>query len=240
MARQILSRRPGETHNALSPAWLTDGMSEEQSNREPTAAEIALAARVERLAQRRSEPVGGGPAQNSSTRPRVRRHPAARARAAAIGLSLASTAGLTAFFTGIGPSSAKQVSAANVIGASTRTSAPSTTGPGVRSTTSLPVRRNVVVDGGVFQNRWGEVEVEATFSPNGTLISVTALRTPNDREKSIRINDVAVPRLNAEAVSAQSASVDTVSGATYTSVDYRRSLQSAIDAARAANITRLA
>jgi len=43
--------------------------------------------------------------------------------------------------------------------------------------------------------------------------------------------------LNSEALTVQNADVDTVSGATYTSNDYRRSLQSAIDAANAAGIT---
>ena len=58
--------------------------------------------------------------------------------------------------------------------------------------------------------------------------------------KSVRINERAVPQLNSEALTAQSAEVDTVSGATYTSNDYRRSLQSAIDAARAAGLTAIA
>ena len=215
-------------------------MSDEHSDREPSEAEVALAARVERLAQRRT-PVAAVEGSNKPDRIRSRRHPAARARAAAIGLSLASTAGLTAFFTGIGgTSAASQVAGANVISSSAAVTSSATTGLNVQPTTSVPARANAVVDGGGFQNRWGVVQVEATFGPNGTLISVAALRTPNDRGRSIEINDVAVPRLNAEAVSAQSATVDSVSGATYTSNDYRRSLQSAIDAARAAKVTQLA
>jgi uncharacterized protein with FMN-binding domain len=206
-------------------------MPNERPDPPPTAAELALAARVEQLAQRRAST-----ASDRSTS-RSRRHPAARARAAAIGISLASTAALTAFFTSTGSGGAGQIAGATVI-ASPAT--PSTLGAGVQPTTSAPVQVNAVVDGGVFQNRWGEVQIEATFAPNGRLISVTALRTPNDRDKSIRINDVAVPRLNAEAISVQSAAVDTVSGATYTSNDYRRSLQSAIDAARGAHVTQLA
>jgi uncharacterized protein with FMN-binding domain len=96
---------------------------------------------------------------------------------------------------------------------------------------------NAVVDGGVFHNKWGDVQVEATFAPDGTLIDLTTLQTPNRDRNSIRINDRAVPQLNSEALTAQSATVDTVSGATYTSNDYRRSLQSAIDAAKAAGLT---
>ena len=100
--------------------------------------------------------------------------------------------------------------------------------------------RSTVVDGAVFRNKWGPVQVEATFAPDGTLTDVAALRTPNDRGQSVRINDYAVPRLTSEALSAQSASVDTVSGATYTSDGYRQSLQSAIDLARQAGVTALA
>lgn len=241
-SRTIPSPRPGKTHGALSPAWLTEGMSDEHPDPLPTAAELALAARVEQLAQRRAAPAAATSNRATTGAPhRPRRHPAARARAAAVGLSLASTAGLAALFvTGAVSSSASQVAGAKIIGSPAAAPSPSTTNPGVPRTTPAPARADAVVDGGVFQNRWGQVQIEATFAPDGTLISVSALRTPNDRDKSIRINDVAVPRLNAEAVSAQSARVDTVSGATYTSNDYRRSLQSAIDAARAAKVTQLA
>ncbi|MEU5265510.1 FMN-binding protein, partial [Amycolatopsis sp. NPDC021455] len=46
-----------------------------------------------------------------------------------------------------------------------------------------------------------------------------------------RINSTAVPALNQETLQAQSARIDTVSGATYTSEGYQQSLQSAIDQA---------
>ena len=100
-----------------------------------------------------------------------------------------------------------------------------------------PAPANTTVQGAVFQNRWGNVQVEATFGPDGSLIDVATLQTPYVDGKSVRINDYAVPVLNSEALTAQSAQVDTVSGATYTSNDYRRSLQSAIDTARAAGVT---
>ena len=45
---------------------------------------------------------------------------------------------------------------------------------------------------------------------------------------------MAAPTLRREALAAQSAKIDTVSGATYTSEGYRQSLQAAIDAAHAA------
>ena len=60
------------------------------------------------------------------------------------------------------------------------------------------------------------------------------LSTPLDNgdRKSVRINASALPELRSEALAAQSANVDTVSGATYTSNGYAESLQTALDAAR--------
>ena len=92
----------------------------------------------------------------------------------------------------------------------------------------------------MFHNKWGDVQVQATFAADGSLVDVTTLQTPDRDGKSVRINDRAVPQLNTEALSTQSARVDTVSGATYTSTDYRNSLQSAIDAANAAGLTAIA
>ncbi len=66
----------------------------------------------------------------------------------------------------------------------------------------------------------------------GTRITdVEALHLPSDRERSAEISDFAGPRLRQEALKAQSANIDTVSGATYTSEGYRQSLQSALDQA---------
>jgi uncharacterized protein with FMN-binding domain len=79
--------------------------------------------------------------------------------------------------------------------------------------------------------------VQATFAADGTLVNVDVLEVPSRDGQSVRINDYAVPRLNSEALVAQSADVDTVSGATYTSIGYEQSLQSAIDVARANGIT---
>jgi uncharacterized protein with FMN-binding domain len=52
---------------------------------------------------------------------------------------------------------------------------------------------------------------------------------PQDRRQSQQINQGAIPELDAETIQAQSANIDTVSGATCTSDGYRSSLQSAID-----------
>ena len=83
-------------------------------------------------------------------------------------------------------------------------------------------------------NRWGTVQVQAVYS-GGQLVDVQILSYPDGDGRSVRINQYALPTLISEAVSAQSADVNTVSGATYTSKSYRASLQSAIDAAKAAS-----
>lgn len=84
--------------------------------------------------------------------------------------------------------------------------------------------------GSVAQTRWGPVQVRITVS-NGKITDVTAVQVPDGNHRDQEINDYAVPILRQAALAAQSARIDTVSGATVTSDGYRESLQSAIDAA---------
>ena len=65
----------------------------------------------------------------------------------------------------------------------------------------------------------------------GRITDVQALRLPFDRQRSNEISQFVEPILRSEALQAQSAQIDTVSGATYTSDAYDMSLQSAIDRA---------
>ncbi|MGW1748497.1 FMN-binding protein [Streptomyces sp. NPDC002092] len=87
------------------------------------------------------------------------------------------------------------------------------------------------VTGDTVQTRWGPVQVRITLK-NGRLTEVTAVTYPTDNPRDQEINSFALPRLRSEALQAQSANIDTVSGATYTSDGYRQSLQSALDSAR--------
>lgn len=64
-----------------------------------------------------------------------------------------------------------------------------------------------------------------------TITNVTAVKTPDHKPKSVRINNRAVPLLKTEVLTAQSASINNVTGATYTTDSYKVSLQSAIDQA---------
>ena len=77
---------------------------------------------------------------------------------------------------------------------------------------------------------YGYVQVEADVQ-NGQLANVKFLQYPSDRRTSQRINNVAMPWLTSEAIQAQSANVDIISGATLTSEAFARSLQVALQSA---------
>lgn len=84
------------------------------------------------------------------------------------------------------------------------------------------------VNGSVVDTEFGPYQVQATFSGT-TITDVRIITEPGDGH-SQRIASRAEPILRDEALQAQSARVDTVSGATITSEAYARSLQAAIDA----------
>ncbi|MCU1355683.1 MAG: hypothetical protein JWM89_1101 [Acidimicrobiales bacterium] len=85
-------------------------------------------------------------------------------------------------------------------------------------------------DGAEIQTRYGPVKVQITIS-GGQLTDVQELEVPSDRQRSVEINSQAGPILRSEALTAQSASLDQVSGATITWGAYEQSLQAALDAA---------
>jgi uncharacterized protein with FMN-binding domain len=74
---------------------------------------------------------------------------------------------------------------------------------------------------------YGNVQVQATIQ-NGKISDVKFLQYPNDRRTSQEISSQAMPMLQSEAIQAQSASVDGVSGATSTSQGFIASLGSAL------------
>ncbi len=146
---------------------------------------------------------GGGTAPAASTAPAATRAPAAAA-----------------------PSSSGVPTAASV-----PTAAP-TAGP---TTTPKPssggaVLANGTVTGPVVQTQFGPVQVQVTLA-NGRITNVTALQLPSDRQRSAYISSIVGPMLQGEALAAQSAQIDLISGATYTSDAYAQSLQAALDQA---------
>ncbi len=81
--------------------------------------------------------------------------------------------------------------------------------------------------GDVVDAYFGNVQVKVAVQ-GGRITDVQFLDYPQDRRNSIAINTRAMPHLKAEAIQAQSASVDIVSGATATSQAFRESLRSAL------------
>ena len=84
--------------------------------------------------------------------------------------------------------------------------------------------------GSVVQTRFGAVQVQITAKA-GAITDVTALQLTDDDRKSVQISNRAAPLLRAAVIKAQSAQVQTISGATVTSDAYLSSLQGALDAA---------
>ena len=87
--------------------------------------------------------------------------------------------------------------------------------------------------GSVAQTWWGPLQVTITVT-HGTITDVAVPTYPNSNRRDEEINAYALPVLRQETLSAQSADIDSVSGATVTSDGYKQSLQAALDAAHLA------
>lgn len=99
-----------------------------------------------------------------------------------------------------------------------------------QTATAVP-GRTVVVNGTAASTQYGTVQVQITLSKHH-ITAVQALALPAGGRSS-RISAAAAPALRQETLTAQSANIDTVSGASYTSEGWRTSLQGALDIARA-------
>lgn len=103
----------------------------------------------------------------------------------------------------------------------TATPTPTTVTGGTTGTTT--------VAGPTVSTRFGPVQVEAIVSA-GKVVDVVAVQLPAGGHSG-RISTASAPILRSEALQAQSASIEIVSGATYTSEAYAQSLQGALDQA---------
>ena len=83
------------------------------------------------------------------------------------------------------------------------------------------------VTGAVETTPYGPVQVRITVR-GGKVVDVTSVQLPQNDGRSVQINAYAAPLLRQEALTAQSAQIDAISGATFTSGGYQASLQSAL------------
>ena len=86
--------------------------------------------------------------------------------------------------------------------------------------------------GSIDNAQWGYIQVQAIIQ-GGKITDVKFLQYPNDRNRSIDINNYADPQLTSEAIQAQSANVDVVTGATDSSEAFIQSLTDALAQAKA-------
>jgi uncharacterized protein with FMN-binding domain len=119
------------------------------------------------------------------------------------------------------PSTGSPSAGSSSTGSSSTGSASPSAGSGSARTT---------VTGPSVDTRWGPVQVEITTT-GGKVTAVNVVRYPSGNGQDQQINSYALPVLVQETLSAQSAKIDMVSGATVTSGGYLRSLQAALDKA---------
>ncbi|MBK5269352.1 MAG: FMN-binding protein [Acidimicrobiia bacterium] len=220
----------------------------------------ALGERMEQLA-RRSEAAkqaalnGATGSEGASVvpagriQPAKRKHAAGAARHLCLALSLLTTVVLTLTFSILSLPAIDQfalVTLPDLPATATGAASPSTivTAPTQTTIVAAPIQTTVVApiqttfDGDLVSTRWGSLQVQAEFK-NGVLEDVITLAHPDGDRTSVSINQQVLPVLRARVLTAQSADVDTISGASITSRAYKTSLQSAIDAARSAGATNL-
>ena len=138
-----------------------------------------------------------------------------------------SSSGASSGSTSPGTSAGSSSSASGTGAASGSSSSGSTT-----STTTSTGLADGTFTGQAVDTRYGAVQVAITVS-GGQITDVSVPQYPNTERRDEEINAQAIPVLISETESAQSAQIDMVSGATFTSDGYTRSLQSAIDQAKA-------
>ena len=123
--------------------------------------------------------------------------------------------------TGTGGGSSSSSSAA--------TSSSSTTVPGEFQSAAGPLTAGETkITGHVANTVYGPVQIQLVVK-NSKIVKVAVLEQPTNTIHDIQIGEFAFPRLISETLAAQSAKIDAVSGASYTSAGYISSLQSAVD-----------
>jgi uncharacterized protein with FMN-binding domain len=122
------------------------------------------------------------------------------------------------------------VSSGTTSTASGTTAAAGTSSAAAASSSASSTATTTTYTGDAASTKYGPVQVEITVA-NGTVTDVSVVDYPSSNGKDQQINARALPVLVQETLDAQSADIDMVSGATYTSDGYTESLQSALDQA---------
>ena len=109
-------------------------------------------------------------------------------------------------------------------------SAAATAPPPVQTTVPpSPAVCGATIVGPTISTKYGPVQVQASVDGQGLVCSAQGIVWPTADGKSVRINDQAIPLLNQWSAHSGNASFNSISGATYTSKAYKKSLQAIID-----------
>src|SRR3954468_16863268 len=146
--------------------------------------------------------------------------------------TVAGTAGVLAFHphASAAPTATAPTTAATAAAPAKSTSS-AATGSGSGSSGSSGSSSSAVsgtATGDAIDTQYGPVQVRVTVK-DGKITAIQGLVLTGNDPRSAQISSSAEPTLKQEALSAQSADIDAVSGATFTSAGYAQSLQSALD-----------
>jgi len=250
-ARPAAKQQPGKSTNAGASRVIDTTPDPRTPRTPPRSSQSARPATPARP--------GATPRPGTAPRPGKRVKPARSAKMAALAVSVASTAALAVYFANQGsPSQAITLTGGTLAGTAnngnangntngntgnpTATTAAPAAGTGTtktptttkKPTTAAKTVQDGTYTGGVSQNRWGNVQVAAVYK-GGKMVDVQVLQYPDSHNRSVAINQYALPILINDSLGSQSANINNISGATYTSQSYAQSLQSAIDAAKSAS-----
>ena len=129
------------------------------------------------------------------------------------------------------PSSAGVTAPPSSAGATAPPSSATATAPPPVQTTvpPSPAVCGATIVGPTISTKYGPVQVQASVDGQGLVCSAQGIVWPTADGKSVRINDQAIPLLNQWSAHSGNASFNSISGATYTSKAYKKSLQAIID-----------
>ena len=143
-----------------------------------------------------------------------------------IGATVAGTAGVLAFH-----AQAPAVPTATAAAVTTTSAATTRTTTTTSSSTSTSAGSSTVsgsATGTAIDTQYGAAQVRVTVR-NGRIVKLEALQLQGNDPRSVQISGSAAPVLQEEVLAKQTAAVDAVSGATFTSASYMQSVQSALD-----------
>jgi uncharacterized protein with FMN-binding domain len=148
-----------------------------------------------------------------------------------IGTNAGTSAGVTTTIVGTSPTVAPgQATTVTPVIVDPVTGTPAATAPVVETTVPVaPAACSSTISGPTISTKFGPVQVQASVDGAGLVCASQGIQWPTADQKSVSINNQAIPLLDQWAVHTGNASFNSISGATYTSKAYKQSLQAIID-----------